>query len=258
MKKITLFFIALFCVIFLYAQKEKTNNTEALLEDTLLFPLDILDCEKYIPRPLSLDAPRTSEECFRQAELIFEGERLECVATYNTQGNRSRYDTYGIVAYKVNKVYKGDPTLTGKTIYLIEYGWVLGGEKVQGMMHVAYVNPYSLRKNGIYGWGWKTIHFFTTSDFPENGIPEKYSNIKKYKLLEKEFEDLYEYEDKILGLDDLLFHNREEFYNYTRQFEGFIIPEMNSQFDNRSKNKGENEPVIDSDYINIRDSTELF
>ena len=73
------------------------------------------------------------------------------------------------------------------------------------MMFYSYINPYCLRKNGIEDLGWKSIFFFTISDFSEIGIPEKYSNVKKYKNLEKEFDDLYEYGDIILGLDDLFF-----------------------------------------------------
>jgi len=209
MRKLLVSSIALFCVSLSFAQTDKSSsNTEPFIEELHSWPTGVYGGEKFIPRPISPNAPRTSEECFNQAELIFEGERLNCVATYNTKGNTSRYDTYGIVAYKVNTVYKGDPTLIGDTIYIIEYGWCLGAEKITSdMIRVMYVNPYSLWKNGIDGLGWKTIHFFTTSDFPENGIPEKYAEIKKYKLLEKKFEDLYEYEDKIMGLDDLFFHS---------------------------------------------------
>jgi len=227
MRKLLVSSIALFCVSLSFAQTDKTlNNTEPLLEENLLTPIDVFNCGKFIPPPISPNAPRTSEECFNQAELIFEGERLNCVATYNTKGNTSRYDTYGIVAFKVNKVYKGSQSLIGDTIYIVQQGIGLGAEKITSdMIRVMYVNPYSLWKNGIDGLGWKTIHFFTTSDFPENCIPEKYSNIKKYKLLEKKFEDLYEYEDKIMGLDDLFFHNREDFYNYARQFDGFTVPD---------------------------------
>jgi hypothetical protein len=32
-------------------------------------------------------------------------------------------------------------------------------------------------------------------------------------------------ENKIIGLDSLVFHHREDFYNYMRPLEGFTVPE---------------------------------
>jgi hypothetical protein len=227
MKKTFLLLTALLCVTFLYAQKDKhrnkkTDNLEPILE---IFPITppIEHFGKYEPI-IPEDAPRTNEEIFTRAELVFEGIRLNCLATYDTKGNRNRYDMYGIVAYKINKVYKGDQALTGNTVYVVEQGIGLGAEKISlDMYDIEYDTPLCL---GVSSASWSTIYFFTTSDYPENGIPNQYTNIKKYKILEKAFDDLYVQGDRICGLNGLIFHQHEDFYNYIMQFEGYTVPEI--------------------------------
>jgi hypothetical protein len=234
MKKVLLFLTALLCVTSLYAQRNqhknnKFNNKDTLRREIALFP-EIEHYGAYEP-VIPEDAPRTNEEVFQRAELVFEGNQLNCLATYDTKGNKNRYDMYGVVAYYVNKVYKGDQALTGDTIYVVERGWGLGAEKiVPGMYHVRYMPPYCLAKRG-FGFPNAIIHFFTTSDFPENGIPAQYANVKKYKIMEQGFDDfyygsrIYVQDSIICGLNELFFYQQEDFYNYMKQFDGYVIPE---------------------------------
>jgi hypothetical protein len=42
-------------------------------------------------------------------------------------------------------------------------------------------------------------------------------------------------EDFIAGLNDLIFHNREGFHNYIKQFEGFTVPESLSEMQSKSE-----------------------
>jgi len=54
----------------------------------------------------------------------------------------------------------------------------------------------------------------------------KYSRFDKYKFFQHEDDVLYVCGNKILGLNNLVFQSREEFYNYMRQFRGFTVPEI--------------------------------
>ena len=235
MKKHLLLLIALFCVTFLYAQNKKneknnSDNTEIQIGDRLVFP----EIESYgaFDPVIPEDAPRTNEEIFKRAEFVFEGYRMKCVATYDSKGNKNRYDMYGVVPYYVNKVYKGDQSLTGDTIYILQQGMGLGAEKiVEGMYHYSYLPPYCLR--GDLFPRYSTIHFFMISDYPENGIPNQYANVKKYKIMEPGFDygmdygcHIYVQDDLICGLNGLEFDRLEDFYNYMKQFDGYIIPEI--------------------------------
>ena len=220
MKKTLLFITALFCVSFLYAQ----NNTNNI--------------------------PLTNEDFFNQAELVFEGFFINCAATYDTKGNGKREDILAIVAYKVQRVYKGDLSLAGSIIYTIEKGYGLGAENtVMKITEPQYVMSMFLWNNGVRDvspWA-RRILFFTASDFSENGAPEKYSSYKKYKPLENKYaEDLYVSADKIIGLDSLIFPNRETFHNYIRQFEGFIVPTSDPVQEKQPEEIELNNTVIDT------------
>ena len=221
----------MFCVTFLYAQKENNNNkkpekTESAVE--VLEGVRLVDYGEFIPDPVRDNTPATREAFFTQADLVFEGNFIAAVATYDSKGNLDRNDMYGVLAYKVERVYKGDQSLEGDTVYAVQRGWSLGSENKS--LRNIQINPnFSdyLWENGLRSYGYFTpkIFFFTTSDIPRIGLPEKYS-LLKYKLLKNELGDLYVQNEQIIGFDSLVFHKRKDFYNYLKQFDGYIIPEL--------------------------------
>jgi hypothetical protein len=140
----------------------------------------------------------------------------------------------------------------------VEKGWGLGAENESlEDYEVQYVIPNILRDNGITFIDFWTpqIFFLTASDFPETGFPEKYTSSKKYKKLEnRKIENLYTAEDKIIGLNNLVFHKREDFYNYMRQFEGFMVPEPVQIPEKQPEKKELNDAIIDTthfEYIKV-------
>ena len=224
MKKIFLLFATLFCVVFLYAQRD--------------------------------NPPITNEEFFTKSELVFEGYFLRYVHSYNLKGTIKLEDNYTIIAYQVKKVYKGDPALTGEVVYqVIQGAATLGIEKLSWEnATISYWEPPIFRKNGIDEGVSKyspCIFFFVTSDMPEDTNSE-YSSLKKYKLLsdgfkEKFFDKMHiSGKDKILGLNNLVFHKREDFYNYMRQFEGFTVPEIEPLPEQKQEVKPYNKAELDS------------
>ena len=199
MKKLLLFFIAMLCVALLYPQvkKNKQNN----------------------PDSISL----SNDEFFEQAELVIEGELIWLVHTY-TFGDSTNYkDVYGIDAFRVLRVYKGDPSLKDSIIYVARKGVHFGLEK-EGIPLVSSYTPKFFVDNGInqgINVFTPSIYSFVASDFPDDET-SKYASQKKYKYLSR----LYVLGNKIIGLGDLVIHQREDFYNYMRQFDGFTVPEM--------------------------------
>jgi len=194
MKKKLLFLIILFCVSVLNAQ----NNTN--------------------------EQPLTNKEVFQQAELVFEGYFLKLVHTYNLSGNLKDEDTYAILTYYVRKVFKGDLSLEGNSIYITQKGAILDYEHsslLEATEELAIGTPFLL-ENGIPGITSSSpaIFFFISSDFPDDENSE-YSHEKKYKSLGNQ---LYVYENRAAGLNNLAFQSREELYNYMSQFEGYIVP----------------------------------
>ena len=206
MKKSILFLTTMLSVVFLHAQTEKPNT------------------------------PIPNEEFFIQAELVFEGHFLRYVESYDTKGESKSKDCITISAYQVTRVYKGDQSLTGEIVYKAVQGYALGLEKLTNST-TSYWIPPIFRRNGIneavsaYS---PRIFFFAASDLPDDEN-SKYFSHKKYKHLRNSFEgnidDVYVYENKILGLDNLVFHNREDFYNYMKQFEGFTVPEADPKIE---------------------------
>jgi len=202
MKKNTLLFLAtFFCVIFLYAQPEKNENNTYL----------------------------SNEEVFQQAELVFEGNYLKFVHTYNPLGTSNEEDTYGILSFQVQKVYKGDRNLEGGTIYVTHRGTLLGYEKsrinnLDDIEELAFITPF-LKENGIPGItsGSTALFFLVHSDFPDDEN-SKYYQYQKYKSLGNRY-NLYVFENKFAGLNNLAFKNRDELYQYMKQFEGYNTPE---------------------------------
>jgi len=213
MKKSILLLISIISVIFLHAQ-DNTNTS-----------------------------PLTNEEFFTQAELVVEGYFIKIVATYDTKGNGNFDDIYSISAIKVQRVYKGDQSLMEDTVYVVNKGGVFGSEKLYNHDNKANINnseisviiqedihydiPELLWKNDCADcvtYNTLSVFFFTASDLPDYGVPTKYSLHERYKFLLHTNDILYVCENKILGLNDLVFNNREDFYNYMSQFEGYTIP----------------------------------
>jgi len=236
MKKKLLFLITLFSISFLYAQNNSNN------------------------------APRSNEEFFTQAELVIEGQFMRVVATYDTKGKGNYEDCYRINAIHVKKVFKGDPSLAGTTIYVVRKGAHLGEEEdyeresvIDGILTVreicdAYFVPGLFSKNGIdsgVNSFTPSVYFFKTSNLPDDKNSE-YFSYKKYVHIEENKGDsephnfMYVCGDIIAGLDELIFRNREDFYNYMRRFEGFVIPEQNNFPEKQYGKVVSNEAVSDS------------
>ena len=198
MKKIILLLTNLFCVAFLYAQTAVNQQNQQL----------------------------SNEDFFNQAELVFEGQFLRPVHTYNLLGTSKEEDNYTVATFKVNRVYKGDISLEGKTIYTTERGGILGSEnsifwEIE-LEEIVVITPF-LKENGIPGAtrSSPTIFFFVASDSPDDEN-SKFFLEKKYKKLPG---GLLVYNNKAVGLNNLVFKNREELHNYMMQFRGYRIPE---------------------------------
>jgi len=50
----------------------------------------------------------------------------------------------------------------------------------------------------------------------------------------------------IAGLDNLIFRNRRDFYDYMKQFEGYIVPELTNLYEKQLDKKELNNVVLDS------------
>jgi len=223
MKKTILLFTTLLCVILLHAQTSENNNSN----------------------PYNL--PLSNEEVFQQAELVIEGKFLKIVDSYDTKGSGNWGDIYGITAYYVQKVYKGEQYMEGDTIYVISEGGYLGMENFKyEEIEEGHVISQELFDKGIHNTSFKNpaIYFFAISDYPDDEN-SKYFQHKKYKFLNKLYYKLYLYENKTVGLNNLAFSNRAELYNYMEQFEGFTVPELDPP-ENQTEKKPYNKAEIDS------------
>jgi len=219
-----------------------------LLFSTLLFSVATLYAQATEKRNTNFHAGGlTNEDFFTQSDLVVESSFLGIVATYDTKGNRNSNDIYSIAAIKVHKVYKGDKSLERDTVYIVGKGglhdiaklfWLddianieEGEFAVEPEHGILYAIPSIIDHYECGNCNWHDdvphIFFFRISDFPdiENS---KYSSYKKYKYLYSSETRLYVCGDKILGLDNLVFQNRREFYDYIKQFEGFIVPKSTS------------------------------
>ena len=209
MKKFILLIITLFSVILMYAQTE--NN------------------------PYNL--PLSNEEFFKQSEIVFEGYFIKTVAGYNPKGTEKYADGYRISAYKVQRIYKGTQYSDGDTIYITHPGGRIGMENFTNNSNIyddgiVYI-PGVLSKNGInYApkLGDPNIYFLISSDFPDDEN-SKYFSYKKYKRFHNEY--MYVCGNIIIGLNDLIFRQRDDFYNYMKQFEGFNVPELTPKIEKK-------------------------
>jgi hypothetical protein len=212
MKKTLLFLTTLCCVAYLYAQ---TNEKR---------PLTILN-----------------EEFFIQSDLVFEGHFVRPVYTYNTVGTTKNDDNYLISTYKVQRVYKGDPSLTGGEVYIVSQGTSLGIENddftniTKSYWDSPVLDKYGITE-GLNNYS-PYIFFCTFSDYPDNNN-STFSSIKKYRELgddtkrPKDWGRMYAFDNKIVCEDDYLaFLKREDFYNYMMQFKGVTIPKSTPQIE---------------------------
>ena len=217
MKKTILLVTTLLCVVLLHAQNIENNN----------FPL-------------------SNEECFQQAELVVEGCFEKVVATYDTKGNGNFNDTYSVSTYKVQRVYKGEQYAAGECIYVVRKGAYLGEERL-GYLEDTYIRTTPpLSNHGITAVNSHSpaIFFFVTSDFPDDRNSLYFHN-KKYKFL-GEGHRLFVSGDIVAGTNGLAFSNREQLYNYMRNFEGFIVPDPTSLLEKSLEKKVPKEVIIDS------------
>jgi len=149
-------------------------------------------------------------------------------------------------------------------------GAVLGEEKYRFDENALSIIPDFLERQGfecgICGSS-PAVHFIVRSDFPDDHNNAKYASYDKYKIMNKYtdrnryigagiYDVLFVCNDKIMGLDSLLFHQREDFYNYMRQFRGFTVPEIDREPENGAEPDG---GILDSEHyenrIAIPDST---
>jgi len=230
MRKVILLIITLFSVTLMYAQTD---------------PL----YDKYVEKPLP------NEYFFTQSELVIEGQFLRLIHTYNLKGTDKYEDGFEIIAIKVIRVYKGDQSLTGDTVYVAKKGGLLGQEKsFDHEITVSSYTPYLFAVNGVnQGINIFTpaIYFLVTSDLPDD-LNSKFSTRPKYKEVKRyskgeviPFNVMFVFGNEILGLDYLVFHHREEFYNYMKQFKGFTVPEP-APLENLIEKNEQNEAVLDS------------
>ena len=224
-KNLLLSLIALFCITFANAQRE-------------IIP----------PLP-------SNEECFNQAEVVFEGYFIKIVEGYNLKGTDRFDDGYNIRAYKVLKCFKGSYT-EGDTIYIVKPGGRPGIEKEYEerinsnvIMHERAQFLEIFSEKGIHYAHYNTspaIFFLFPSDYPDNEN-SKYFSYNKYKTLPGAA--LFVCDSIVAGLNDLFFWNREDFYNYMRQFRGFTVPETLKEPENGTESDG---TILDSEHYENR------
>lgn len=221
MKRLVLFSLTLLSVFLLNAQSKIQSNEE-------LYNL--------------INGGLSNEDFFNKSELVVEGKFIKVVDTYDAVGNDYWDDFYTILSIKVQRVYKGDQSLTGDTVYTVCKKSMLGmffcyypiKTEQNVWVDVRHTIPSVLHQNGILGGvslDTPSVFFLVTSDLPDTKNP-KSSSYKKYKFLHQSEESkLWILKNniseltKILELNNLVFDNRNEFYDYMRQFEGYTVPE---------------------------------
>jgi len=195
MKKSILFLIALFSVTLLYAQNNENNKY-------------------FLP-------PNDNENIFNQATLVFEGNFMRCVATYDTKGKGKLDDTYGIYEYRVGKVYKGDPSLAESTILIVRQRAALGDENIlwNEIHHSQIAFPHPMAKGSVDIFS-PAIYFLVNSDYPDDEN-SKYFKEKKYAFLDKVYVEGY----YVAAFKDLPFSNRVELHHWMKQFDDYAFPD---------------------------------
>ena len=182
--------------------------------------------------------PLSNEEFFKQSEIVFEGYFIKVVAGYNPKGTEEYLDGYKIMAYKVQRMYKGTQYSDGDTIYITHPGWRTKMENSTNNSNIyddeiVYI-PGILSKNRINcapKQSSPAIFFLMASDFPDDKNSQ-YFSYKKYMIFHNQ--GMYICGNIIIGLNDLIFRQRDDFYNYMKQFEGFNISELTPKIEKQS------------------------
>ena len=195
-KNLLLSLIALFCITFSNAQNNEKHNY-------------------YLPSETNI---------FNQADLVFEGNFIRCVATYGTGFFDS---TYGISEYRVAKVYKGDMSLAGGTILMVSKGEMLGAENFpwDGDFDDLQIVIPEQKEKGIPSISINTfsskIFFSVNSDYPDDEN-SKYFQEKKYAKLD----EVYVSGDYVASFKDLPFSDVVEMHNWMKQFNGYNFSDI--------------------------------
>ena len=201
-----------------------------------------------------------NEEFFEKAELIIEGKSLGMGYSYDAVGNYNPDDIYSMQYIYVEKVYKGDQSLTKDTICIMRKGGTIykmteyGTEKeINSYGNIA---PSDADDLGLsIGRDFSSILFFVESNFPNDPDKSKNKDCRKFKLLQDKEKASLKFGDyswgvknswrfgKITGLHDLVFNTREELYEYMRQFDEITIPKEKVDLLKTYKLKNENDSI---------------
>ena len=172
-----------------------------------------------------------NEDFFEKAALIIEGKMLKSFDSYDAKGNYNPNDIYTPQAILVQRVYKGDAKLTNDTIYVIRHFGTISKEIEHGWIEFIglpdIVNDHGYFDEGVYvRKEHSDLLFFIKSDFPDNPAKTQYCNKPKYRFLQDKHKAVLRMNEKITGLNNLIFNNREELYNYMKQFKDCTIPDI--------------------------------
>jgi hypothetical protein len=218
-KNLLLFIIALFCITFANAQTNEKHNYSLPSEDNI----------------------------FNQADLVFEGNFIRCVATYGTGFFDS---TYGISEYRVGKVYKGDLSLAGSTILIVSKGDMLGAENISwGKGDDLQIVIPKKKKKGIpslsFGMFSPNIIFAVNSDYPDDEN-SKYFQEKKYKILD----DIAISNGYVASFQDLPFSDVVEMHHWMKQFNGYNFANIEMRKPQRGWINGaeQDATILESEY----------
>lgn len=242
MKKfLLLFFAALLSAPFVKAQDNPATSSN---EDPRTRELDY--ARFFDPNDTYRDSVRradlrrgllTNEEFFEKADLIAECKQVEFLGYYDAKGNYNPDDFYMVFKVLVLKVFKGDTSLAGKTISYMKRGGVVykppvsegePSKKVESHdFSLGMDNSLSISSS------YSSIQFLMISDYPENPDKSKIYPQPKYRPLQDREDASLIFGDeswaddwrmgKITGLNDLVFNNRKELYEYMSQYKGITI-----------------------------------
>jgi len=182
----------------------------------------------------------SDEEFFEKSELIIEGKFIDYLGSYDAKGHYNADDIYSEYRVLVQRVFKGDQRLKNDTICLVRKGGTIYKKTEKGTKRINSNGDFPPDPKDLKLYissDFSSILFFTESDFPKDAENFKKCFHQNFKLLQdKEKASLKMFGDngwsqessrygKITGLNDLIFNNREELYEYMKQFEGITIPE---------------------------------
>ena len=207
----------------------------------------------------------TNEEFFNNSEIIVEGkfiyepvvEEFGNSCSYDAKGLCKEEDIYTEYKFKVNYVYKGGEAIKQSDTIVIVFDWgaISNKKTIKDQFGREHSDgPYEINKypksgrDAMYNiFDQNIIMFLKTSDFPDN--PNKNNNyIRTKPLIDRENGRLHigtlgdmnswifpegashvEHDLRIKGLNDLIFENRYELYEYMKQFKGLSFPELSDK-----------------------------